>query len=69
MHANYVRNSEKVKARGRSLYEGGPNKKKVAAAALYKLQPQKKWSLSGRYKEEKKASVNAYYYASDKAQM
>ena len=59
----------------------GPNEKKVAAAALYKLQPQKKVSLSGHnnykaHKEEKKASVNASYNphraeknASDKEQM
>ena len=63
----YVRNSEKVKARGRSLYEVGPNEKKVAAAALYKLQPQKKIESVRAYykahKEEKKASVNAYYNA------
>ena len=33
----YVRNSEKLKARSRSVYKADPSKKKAAAAALYKL--------------------------------
>ena len=40
----YVCNSEKLKARNRSAYKADPSKKKAAAAALRKLQPEKKLS-------------------------
>ena len=42
----YVRNSDKVKARGRSLYEEDPSKKKAAVAASYKLCPGRKCAAS-----------------------
>ena len=37
-----MRNSEKLKARSRSVYKADPSKKKAAAAALYKLHTEKK---------------------------
>ena len=43
----YLRNSERLKARSRSVYMADPSKKKAAVAALYNLQPKKKigWSI------------------------
>ena len=43
----YACNSEQLKARGISLYEEDPGKKKAAAASLYKLQPHKNHVCSG----------------------
>ena len=63
----YVRNSDKLNATGRSLYEGDPSKKKAALAAMYKLQPDKKNASDKAYyhahKEDKNASDRAYYSA------
>ena len=63
----YVRNSDKLNATGRSLYEGDPSKKKAAVAAMYKLQPDKKNASDKAYyhahKEDKNASDRAYYSA------
>ena len=63
----YVCNSEKLKARSRSVYKADPSKKKAAAAALYKLQPEKKLESSKAYYCSHKAQKKAYY-CSHKAQ-
>ena len=53
-------NCNKVKSRGRSLYEGDPSKIEAAVAALYKLHPEKKNASDkayySAYKEERNAS-------------
>ena len=63
-----LRNCDKVKARSRSLYD--ISKKKAAAAAMYKLQPEKQTHKAYyvAHKEGRKASesVKAYYIAHKK---
>ena len=58
-----MRNSEKLKARSRSVYKANPSKKKAAAAALYKLQPDKKMESSKAYYCCHKAQKKACYIA------
>ena len=45
----YLRNSERLKARSRSVYKADPSKKKAAVAALYNLQPKKKIESNKAY--------------------
>ena len=63
----YACNSEQLKARGVSLYEEDPGKKKAAAQAYYNAhRVERKASLSSYYdahKEKRKASFSSYYDA------
>ena len=63
----YACNSEQLKARGISLYEEDPGKKKAAAQAYYDAhRDERKASFSSYYdahREERKASTSSYYEA------
>ena len=63
----YACNSEQLKARGISLYEEDPCKKKAAAQAYYDAhREERKASFNSYYdahREERKASTSSYYEA------
>ena len=63
----FAYNSEQLKARGVSLYEEDPGKKKAAVQAYYDVhREERKASFSSyydAYREERKASFSSYYDA------